>query len=241
MGIESEITVAIATYNGAAHIQECLDSAVASGCRVLVADDCSTDETLKIVEAYGPRVEVHRHSQNGGMGFNYQWLLEHCPTGLALFLNQDDVLLDRRWLRRCRPDEVTVSNGWNIDGAGTPTGLIYRRPPLRPLVHGVYRALTVTGFFRSPSQAVFPVEPALSLGGFLLDRPAGLGAEDWLCWLRLASAGVPFRLRMRPSVGYRIHDLNYSKNSGSHLASKSAVRAEMPSLVGADRRLRLSY
>jgi glycosyltransferase involved in cell wall biosynthesis len=236
------VTVAIATYNGAAFVEAAITSALQTGFEVSVSDDGSTDDTLKILRHYEGRITLHCHPRNLGIAANYQFLLQHCATPLALFLNQDDILHPHRIAGlRLRGDSVTVFNGWVIDEAGQRCRVIYRRPPWNATLYGVYHSLLQTGFFMSPSQSVFPVEAARSLGGFGVPGDPGQGAEDWMCWLRLAAAEVPFVLHLRPSMAYRMHGDNYSHQSDSHLASKTAVRAALPAAPARDHRLRVRW
>lgn len=209
---------------------------------MIISDDCSTDGTRSLLAAYEPRAKVHWQARNLGIGRNYQFLLEQCQTPLALLLNQDDLLMPDRLRRlKVREDEMTIFNGWVIDDTGMRERLIYRRPPFHATIQGVYRSLTDTSFLRSPSQAIFPVNPARHLGGFIINDAKGLGAEDWMCWLRLAAGGTRFRVRMRPAMSYRVHRANYSHQSGSHLTSKAAVRASFPAPPIHDRRLRVQW
>ncbi len=238
----ADVTIAIATYNGERFVTEALESALATGARVVVSDDGSTDATPALLERYAGRAEVVRQPRNLGIGANYQFLLERCQTPLGLLLNQDDVVLPDA-LRRvpAEPDEVTVLNGWVLDDAGRRVRSIYRRPPYRASRFGVFRGLTVENFVRSPSQVVFPAAAARAVGGFAPPASAGQGAEDWMCWLRLAAAGTRFVLRLRRAVGYRVHAGNYSNETVSLGASRRAVRDALPAGPPRDRRLRWAW
>jgi len=240
--VSKAVTVAIPTYNGERYVAQAVESALATGSPVIVSDDGSTDRTRAILQRYASAVTIHTEPKNRGIAANYQRLLEECRTPLALFLNQDDVLIPHR-IRRLpvRLDEMTIFNGWLIDEEGSRDRLIYRRPPFHASMHGVYQALVHESFLKSPSQAIFPVKSALAAGGFIIEGSDGQGAEDWLCWLRLASTGTRFRLRMRPTMGYRVHSRSYSNQASSHLRSKHAVRATLPPAPARDRRLRVRW
>ena len=60
----------IVSYNGAPWLRRCLDSLRASACpgHVMVVDNASTDDTLRIVEAEYPEVERVRLASNLGFG-----------------------------------------------------------------------------------------------------------------------------------------------------------------------------
>jgi hypothetical protein len=234
------LTVGVPTYNGRRFLPDALTSALRLGCRVVVSDDGSTDGTPDLVrERYGLRVEVVAHAANRGIGANFQWLLDACETPLLLLLNQDDALTDDlRGLTPC-VDEVTVLNGTEVDDSGRRRRVIYRRPPYGALVRGVGPALREENFVRSPSQVLLPVRAARSAGGFAATRE-GQGAEDWLCWIRVADLGTPFRLLMKPRMHYRVHDANASHDVPSMLASRASVR-EAAGVARRTGRLRLGW
>lgn len=241
-GVTSEVAVAIATFNGAAYVEEAVDSALATGAPVVVSDDASDDETPDLLRRYGHDIDLHLHSTNVGIGGNYQFLLGACTRPLAMFLNQDDRIERPEIFRRSfAHDEVSMFNGWVIDESGHHQRLIYRRPPLHASLRGVYRALTGVNFTMGPSQAVFPVAAARRVGGFRVPAAEGQGAEDWLLWLRLASAGLRFKMHMQPTVGYRRHAGNYSHHAASHSASRAAVRRALPGPPDVDRRMRVRW
>jgi GT2 family glycosyltransferase len=239
--MNSDLTIAIATYNGERYVRQAVASALATRpARVIVFDDCSTDGTAAILESFGSRIEFKRQERNVGIARQYQGLLDACETPLALLLNQDDLVIPRWFNTICaKPGEVTVLNGWVIDGSGERQRLIYRRPPYHALTKGVYRGLRIQNFARSPSQVILPVPEAKRVGGFEIPGDPGQGAEDWFCLLRLAAANVRFRLRLRPAMAYREHSGNYSHHSDSHQASKDAARANLPSAPSQNPRLRL--
>lgn len=104
-----KFSVAIATYNGEKYIEEQLESILSqtvSVDEIIVADDCSTDETVRIVEKTlipsGISFEIIRQSENRGYTQNFYTAIDKCTGELILIADQDDV-----WL----PHKVeTVSN-----------------------------------------------------------------------------------------------------------------------------------
>lgn len=243
-----ELTIGIATYNGERFVAETVATALRTGAPVVVSDDGSTDSTVDSLDEFSTRIELIRRSTNLGIGANYQSLLERCETPLLLLLNQDD-LVDDRALRslRVRHDEATVMNGWVIGAQGERTRPIYRRPPFHALWRGVYQGLSRESFIRTTSQVLIPVAEALGTGGFAMSETGsrredlGQGAEDWMCWLRLAAAGVVFRLRVLTRMSYRIHEANFSRSSAGFQQSRAAVRAGLPTPPMHDRRLRVGW
>lgn len=238
----NEMTIAIATYNGAAYVEDALKSALSTGVRVIVSDDCSDDGTLAILENFDSRVDLIRQPRRLGISGQYQFLLEACETPQMLLLNQDDVLMpDVVTATPASKTELTILNGWVIDADGRRVRTIYRRPPFHATARGVYTGLSMESFIRTPSQVILPVALAREAGGFRIPGDPGQGAEDWMCWLRLAALGVRFRLRLRRAMCYRLHGGSYSASGTRFGASRNAVRNALPVRTRRDQRLHVAW
>lgn len=96
------ISVIIPMYNAEEFIGECLDSLLMQTFQdfeVIVADDCSTDESLKIVESYAPkfdgRLQITQTNKNsGGGGYVPRNLGFNLARGeYVFFADADDFLL----------------------------------------------------------------------------------------------------------------------------------------------------
>ena len=63
------ITLGITNYNNAIYLQQCVDSVLNQtypSVEIIVVDDCSTDNSLKLLENYSDRIKLIRHEQNTG-------------------------------------------------------------------------------------------------------------------------------------------------------------------------------
>lgn len=92
------ISIAMATYNGAIHIQEQLDSFLAQTRQpdeLVVCDDGSSDATLDILGRFRGKaqfsVSIFRNSTNLGFTKNFEKALSNCSGDLILLSDQDDV------------------------------------------------------------------------------------------------------------------------------------------------------
>lgn len=91
------VSVALCTYNGAAYLEEQLDSVVNQdypNMEIIIVDDCSTDETLAIVTAYGsryPQVKLTINSQNLGYIKNFEKAIDLCSGDYIALCDQDDI------------------------------------------------------------------------------------------------------------------------------------------------------
>ena len=99
------VSVALCTYNGAWYLQEQLDS-MASQTRLpdelVVCDDRSTDNTLKIIETFAAEarfpVRLYVNEKNLGSTKNFERVIGLCAGDVIVLSDQDDV-----W----RPEKLT--------------------------------------------------------------------------------------------------------------------------------------
>jgi glycosyltransferase involved in cell wall biosynthesis len=238
----AELTIAIATHNGENFVARTVASALETGARVVVTDDGSTDGTASILKMFSPRLELFLQPQTRGMAAQKQLLLDVCTTPLILMLDQDDLVVSKRLCGlRVSPGEVSVMNGWVIDGRGNRIRPIYRCPPLQLATRGVYRGLQIGNFIRSPSQVIIPVGRAREVGGYMDEVNAAENGGDRAFWLRLASAGMPFQLHMRPSMAYRVDDANAGDQRDRDAHGEQALGRSCPAPPFRDRRLRIAW
>ena len=94
------ISVIIPVYNVEAYIEECLESIVnqtigINNIEVIIIDDCSTDNTLKIVEEYAeiyPSIKVMYQATNKGPGAARNLGIENSTGEYITFLDGDDFI-----------------------------------------------------------------------------------------------------------------------------------------------------
>ncbi|RJL38792.1 glycosyltransferase family 2 protein [Pectobacterium carotovorum] len=92
------VDVVVATYNGEKYIRQQLESILQQthhDFRVLIRDDGSSDNTVKIIKeisASDPRVFFIEDSLvSNGVGENFKKLLSHCSAEYVFLADQDDV------------------------------------------------------------------------------------------------------------------------------------------------------
>lgn len=97
------ISVAMATYDGAAFIEAQLQSLAAQDLppfELVVCDDGSSDATPELVEAFAARapfpVRLHRNPANLGFAANFLRAASLCKGDWIAFCDQDDVWLPNR-------------------------------------------------------------------------------------------------------------------------------------------------
>ena len=94
------LTIAVPTYNGAKTIRHMLDLLLPQAddrVEVLISDNCSMDETPKILREYQmhwPFIRVIRNEKNIGPDANFLSALRLSKGHFVLLLSDDDILIE---------------------------------------------------------------------------------------------------------------------------------------------------
>src|SRR5689334_14533992 len=89
------VSIIIVNYNHEQFLGAAIDSALAQEhlfCEIIVVDDCSTDNSCKVIARYSDRVRSVLRETNGGQtaALNSAWPLAQYP--ILMFLDSDDLL-----------------------------------------------------------------------------------------------------------------------------------------------------
>jgi glycosyltransferase involved in cell wall biosynthesis len=217
-----KVVILLATRNGAAFVQEQLDSyrtQTYGNWELLVSDDGSTDDTIKIVEEFAkhvPQRVVVREGPRQGFWQNFVSLVksDDIDGDLFAYSDQDDV--------------------WFADKLAKAVNWFEARPAVQPALYFTRTALveedgTPAGFsplFTRP--ASFRNALVQNIGGgntmvfnraarlALRAAPAGaLVAHDWWTYQVVTGIGGTAHYDPWPSLRYRQHGLNLiGANSG---------------------------
>jgi len=88
-----KVSVLIPLYNQEVLIERCLNSIpVRDDIEVVVVDDCSTDNSYKIVEEKYKHVKLLKNDKNSGVGLTRNKLLDSASAKYVFFLDSDDYL-----------------------------------------------------------------------------------------------------------------------------------------------------
>lgn len=96
--MKTNLTIAIPAYNNAKTIGEAIESALAQeypSKEIMVVDDCSTDDTVKIAMSY-PGVRVTVNPENFGIGVNLLSCMKQAKGKYILYLCADDVFTSNK-------------------------------------------------------------------------------------------------------------------------------------------------
>lgn len=227
--VPSKVSVCIPVYNGSAYIAESIESVLTQtykDIRLIVCDNCSTDNTEEIVRSFhDPRLTYVRNPKNLGPVGNANRCLELADGEYVCIFHHDDVMLPENLERKVRileehsevgfvhsnlilidsQGEVIARNIWNKDSRRDyiENGLTVFHKFLTYLPHGCSIFIGAVLARRTCYE---------HLGGF---SPELIHCNDSEMWMRMlllynvACIGTPL-------VKYRVHPMSTSSNWGNN-------------------------
>lgn len=217
-----DVSVIIPTFNNAPWLGRTIDSALNQTLaprEVIVVDDCSTDDTARVLASFGDRVVAVRQPTNRGPGAARNAGIARARGALVGFLDGDDTwhptLLEKQVAEFTAHPDLGLSYAALTD---CDENLVPNRPPRvyrRRRAERVFDELYLTAFVL-PTSTVFARRAAFDLcGGFAEDLNK---AEDYECWLRLA---------MRYPVSCLGESLALRRHHGQALTSSVKVESNI--------------
>lgn len=231
------ISIAVGIYNCAATLAEAIDSILAqtyTDWEMLLCDDGSTDDTLKIALEYSrkdARIHVLRNPSNLGLNHSLNHCLREARGEFYARMDGDDISLPHRLARLvaemdAHPESVLISSWMTCFDENGDWALIKtkERPVAADFVHG-------TPFIHAPCMIRKSI--LVELGGY--------GTETWLrrsqdyhLWFRLYAAGYS---------GRNIQESLYRMRNSREAAGRRTLKARLTEariMWGGFRSLRLS-
>src|SRR5574344_1110138 len=95
--IDKTVSILLASYNGSKFISQQLDSIISQSYRafkLLICDDCSTDDTYEILLKYAAkdkRIELYKNKTNLGFRKNFEKLVSLSKSYYIALCDQDDI------------------------------------------------------------------------------------------------------------------------------------------------------
>ncbi len=92
------VSVCIPTFNGAGFIGQCIESCANQtypNIEIVICDDCSSDETISIIEKYAKadkRIKVYKNANNLGLVGNWNATLKNAAGEYIKWMFQDDLM-----------------------------------------------------------------------------------------------------------------------------------------------------
>lgn len=224
------MTIVLATYNGEDYLNEQLDSIFNQSFinyQLLIGDDCSTDNTVKIIEEYQLKYEniyLIRNVQQLGHVRNFENLISKVDSGYIALCDQDDI-----WYKDKLLEAISALESCN--DTGTPMLFHSDLMGIDSKNYTLYDS-----FFKERGYA-FPQKRSLdimlgrsgimgntmvfnqALKKEILPFPKDLIVHDY--WIALVNELVGRRVTFsKPLVKYRIHNRNTSKAFRSTIENK---------------------
>lgn len=225
------VSVVMATYNGASFIAEQLQSLAAQDApplELIVSDDGSTDETMRIVEQFRSSapfpVILRRNDQRLGYGENFLSAARLASGEYLAFCDQDDVWHPEKLrlavneLDRTQAD-LFVHTATVIDRCGRRTRRLFtqriaQRAVVEPLRLGPWAVFY--GCSMVFSRTLLEVVDPSRRGGHTFEYEGLLSHDLWIYFLATSLGRV--LLEPRPLIDYRQHQANTTPALGSGFA-----------------------
>lgn len=214
----SNISVALATYNGDRYLPDFLDSLLRQEilpAELIVCDDCSEDGTITTLESFTKKapfaVKVFRNPTRLGVTRNFSRAISLCSSEFIALADQDDVWLACKlgYVKQSLIDTVAVFSDAEVVSENlNPIGytmwqrvcfsrreqrLMESGEPFKVLLkHRIVTGATL-GFRRSLCDALLPIPPQWP-------------HDAWIAFIASAVGGLyPIS---KPLISYRQHDKN---------------------------------
>lgn len=217
------ISIALATYNGARYLEAQLDSFVRQTRmpdELVVSDDCSVDDTLQVIDTFAAKapfpVHLHRNRTNFGYAANFQSALEQCSGDLVFLSDQDDVWFPEKIelieaLAESDKHNMVFMNDAEITDEALHTTGLTKLGQLRS--GGIPDSRFVMGCCAAIRKEFFDL---------CLPVPAAYGTHDG--WIVTIADGIGRRrIIERPLQWYRRHASNESQMPANRLRSLTKV------------------
>jgi glycosyltransferase involved in cell wall biosynthesis len=184
------VSVVIPTYNRAALIGKPIRSILAQSYQdfeIIVVDDCSTDNTEKVLESFNdPRIRYLRHQSNSGAAVARNTGIDSSTSPYIAFLDSDD-----EWLPEKLAKQLHLFQQCSSDVGFIYTGFaaVDELNQVKRVVSSSYRGslsdrLLYNNFIGTPSTVMVRRKYLQQVQGFDPNMPSFI--EDMDLWLRLS-------------------------------------------------------
>ena len=100
------VSIVMPSYNNGAYIADSIESVFAQTYKnweLLIVDDCSTDDSLKIIQSYSdPRIILFRNEKNSGAALSRNYALRQAKGKWVAFLDSDDTWMPDKLEKQIR-------------------------------------------------------------------------------------------------------------------------------------------
>ena len=240
-----KISIVMATYNGRLYLSEQMESIVAqtyANIEIIIVDDCSTDDTIAILESFKvryPSIKIYSNETNLGYVKNFE-------KGCKLATGQYIALCDQ-------DDYWQVDKLKNMQAAIGDYPLIYCDSilcdeNLKPIGVNISDRVTCRDFDNCLQQAIFCRiygHATLIKTSFLqkaIPFLAIIPHDWWLCYMATFYGGMKYL--PQPLASYRQHSANiFGAAGGKSRKQNNTTKAEISKLeiAGIRQRIKTFY
>jgi len=207
-----KISIALTTYNGGRHLRSLLLSIYNQtyhNFEVVVSDDCSNDDTIKILEEFKLKKELHYEINQKRLGFigNFKKIINKCSSDIIALADQDDIWHPNKLeiqLQALRNYSLVCSDVDLIDESGKIITHSLDKKLHIPLPEreNQFYSLIFINYVRGCT-ILFNRSIINEIDGF----PEAVMSHDW--WLGvLATRNSGINYLNTPLINYRIHSQN---------------------------------
>ena len=214
------VSIVIPCYNHAQFVAFAIESALAQDhprCEAIVVDDCSTDDSRRVIERFADRVRTVflRSNRRQVAALNEAWPL--APHEIVIFLDSDDTLepiaastIARNWspciAKLQFPMKSIDADGRSLKHISPKYPAVVKTETLRQLLLAVGPVLLYSWQRKRVFQAV-------------AERIAPIGGLQWMD--TLLEIHAPFNGEVKtltmPLACYRMHGSNWSQHNQLHV------------------------
>lgn len=218
-------SILIANYNNGKYFRDCYNSLIAQthkNWEVIIVDDASTDDSVKIIEAIiknDPRFSIYHNTSNRGCGYTKRECMKYAKGELCAYLDPDDALYEDAL-------EKTIHEFIKEDIIAAYSQMMLCNENLIPdkVFAGTKQIYNSRYFFNCPTQFAhffaFKKETYLKTSGI---NPHLKSAVDQDLYLKILEHGNIKYIR-EPLYFYRLHSNGISQQTFKQGAKESFAR-----------------
>jgi len=208
-----KVTIVIPTYNGEKYIQETIESCINQtyeNINIVVIDDNSTDNTLKVIKQYSDEIKIIENKKNQGLPKNINQVILNDNSDFFIYLGHDDILPINHvelMLQEFESDTVGVHcNNMAIDKNGKELWLTRNNEIQYRKTKDILYYLSLDNFI-SIAGMMHRTSAFKKNNGW--DDSYDLYGE-WLYYINILKYGN-IKYTIKSKIYYRIHDTNITK------------------------------
>ena len=238
-----KLAIVILNFNGKDFLEKFLPSVIqySEGHEIIVADNCSTDESVLFLQENFPKIRLIINTSNGGFAKGYNDALKLVDSELYLLLNSD-IEVTENWLNPllevmkdpdvagCQPKIRSFNAKQNFEHAGASGGFLDK--DYFPFCRGrIFQKIEEdTGQYNDSIEVFWSTGAALMIRSKLYHESGGLDEDFFahmeeidLCW-RLKKRGCKFMVEPK-SVVYHVGGgtLDYSSPFKTYLNFRNSL------------------